>query len=193
MAGTICTSAESYLAAMSELLGRVDPAAIDRFSQLIVEAWETGHRVFVFGNGGSASTASHYVADLTKTAAVDGKRRLQAIGLSDNMGLLTALGNDISYDQTFAYALETYACEGDIAVAISCSGNSPNVLQACRWAADHGVKVVALTGFDGGKAGRLADLHLNIPSDNYGLIEDLHLAIGHMAAQCLKAHVGRCG
>jgi len=174
---------------MTELMGRIDCRGIDAFAELVVDAWRNDRRVFVFGNGGSASTASHHACDLLKTAAVDGQRRLNAFSLVDNVGIGTAIGNDLDYGDTFAYLLETYAKPGDLAVAISGSGNSPNVLRACAWARENGVKVIALTGFAGGKLKDLADLHINVPSDNYGYIEDLHLAIGHMVAQILKSRV----
>ena len=189
MAGTICGSAKSYLAQLNRLISLLDSRGMEEFADLLFQAWQEGRNVFVFGNGGSASTASHHVCDFVKTAAVDGQRRLRAFSLVDSVGMGTALGNDVGYEQTFCYPLETYAKPGDIAVAISGSGNSPNVLRACEWARAHGLTVVALTGFSGGKLQRLADLHINAPSDNFGLIEDIHLSIGHAVAQILKARV----
>lgn len=189
MAGTLCSSAADYCKQMTDLLSRIDCAAIERFAQAVFEAWRDGRRVLVFGNGGSAMTASHYVCDFVKTAAVAGRKRLGALSLVDNMGLLTAIGNDISYDDTFVYPLESYGQKGDIAVAISASGNSPNVLKACQWAREHGLSVVALTGFSGGKVKSLADIHINAPSDNYGVIEDLHMSVGHIVTQLLHQKV----
>ena len=115
-----------------------------------------------------------------------GKRRLRASNLGDNVGLATAIANDINYEAVFSYVLETHARPGDVAVAISASGNSPNVVKACEWARANGMKVAALTGFTGGRIAPLADVHVHIPSDNYGLVEDLQLAVGHMAAQSLQ-------
>lgn len=189
MAGTTCDNARSYIDEMGQLLKSLDPAPMDAFADCVYQAWRDGRRVFVFGNGGSASTASHYVADFVKTAAVEGQKRLAAFCLNDNIGLLTALGNDISYDETFSYPLASYAQTGDVAVALSCSGNSPNVLRAANWAREHGMTVVALTGFAGGKLKELADIHINIPSSNYGLIEDLHLSVNHVVAQSLQARI----
>lgn len=189
---TICRSSGEYLAGLGTLLGRIDPQPIEALAELIYQAWGQGRRVFVFGNGGSASTASHWACDLVKTAAVEGKPRLQALCLADNLGLLSALGNDISFDETFRYPLATFARAGDLAVGISASGNSPNILAACRWGVEHDLKVVALTGFAGGKVKDIAPLHINVPSENYGFIEDLHLSIGHMVAQNLKARI-TCG
>lgn len=189
MAHSVSSSASDYCGSLTKLLTRIDHAAIDTYARLLFDAWRDGRRVIVFGNGGSAFTASHHVLDYAKTAAVANQRRLKAISLVDNIGLTTAIGNDLSYDDTFVYQLETHAAPGDIAVAISCSGNSPNVVAGCEWARENGVTVVALTGFDGGKIAALADLHINIPSDNYGLVEDMQMSIGHMAAQMLQRHV----
>ncbi len=182
-------SAGTYLDALTAATNRLDRAAINRFAELLFAAWEADRQVLVFGNGGSALTASHHVCDFVKTAAVDGQRRLRAISLVDNTGLLTAIANDIAYEDTFTYALKSYAKSGDLAVAISCSGTSPNVVRACQWAKDNKLAVVALTGFDGGTIKPLADVHINVPSENYGVIEDLHMSIGHAAAQGLKDRV----
>lgn len=189
MAGTICNNAKQYLDGLTELIQRVDPEPIDALADALFEIWEGDRHVFVYGNGGSAYTASHFVTDLVKTAEVENQRRLRAISLVDNYGLTTAMGNDISYDDTFVYPLESYARPGDLAIAVSCSGNSPNVVRACEWAKGNGMKVACLTGFAGGKIADLADIHINIPSDNYGLIEDLHLSVNHMVAQAHKARV----
>lgn len=189
MAGTTVTSARQYFEAMSAVLARTDPRPIDAYVDLLVKAWREDRRVFIFGNGGSAYNASHHVADYVKTACVPGKKRLMAFSLSDNMGLLTAIGNDLAYDQIFEFPLASYARPGDIAVGISCSGNSPNLLRACEWARSHGLTVVALTGFDGGRVKALADIHIHVPSDNYGVIEDLHMSVGHIAAQMLQNRV----
>lgn len=191
MAGTICDSATSYLSRLSDTIRRIDAASVDRLAELLYSAWRERRRVFIFGNGGSALTASHMVCDFLKTASVDGQPRLQVFGLADNAGITTAIGNDISYDDVFRFPLAAYAQAGDLAIAISASGNSPNLLTACVWARENGVKVAALTGFSGGKLAGLADLHVNVPSDNYGVIEDLHLTIGHIAAQSLRSRLMR--
>ncbi len=189
MAGTIVSNAHSYLVEMAELLGTLDPVPMDAFVEAVYQAWRDGRRVYIFGNGGSAYNSSHMVTDFVKTAAVDGQKRLAAFSLVDNTGLTTAIGNDVSYDETFSYPLESFAKAGDIAVAISCSGNSPNVLRACEWARENGLTVVALTGFAGGKVKALADIHINIPSENYGIMEDVHMSVGHIVAQSLKSRI----
>ena len=189
MAGSIVSTAAAYFEHAAATMKQLDAKAIDAYSELLFNAWRDKRRVLVFGNGGSAYTSSHHVTDYVKTASVDGARRLDAISLVDNYGLTTALGNDISYDETFVYPLQSFARPGDLAVAISCSGNSPNVVKACEWAKANGLTVVAITGFAGGKIGKLADVHVNIPSDNYGVIEDLQMSVGHVAAQALKTRV----
>ena len=189
MAGTISKTSASYISEMSRALSQIDASAVDRFADLIFNAWRDNRHVYVFGNGGSAYTSSHFVTDLVKTASVEGKKRLHAISLLDNVGLTTALANDISYEESFRFPLASYAKTGDLAIGISCSGNSPNLLRACEWAKENGLTVIALTGFTGGKVKNLADLHINIPSENYGVIEDLHLSIAHIIAQGLKARI----
>jgi len=186
---TICDSTADYFRALQETIGQTDWHAIEAYVEQLFSTWQEGRRVFVFGNGGSASTASHHVADYVKTACVDGQPRLQAFCLNDNVALATALGNDISYDDSLRWPLAAYAQPGDLCVAISASGNSPNVVNACRWAQDHGLTVVCLTGFQGGQTAALADIHIHFPSDNYGVIEDLHLSVGHIAAQSLQRKI----
>jgi len=188
---TSCSTARQYLDGLASLLGRLDAAAIDRLTEMVHQRWEVDAQVLVIGNGGSASTASHYVTDLVKTASVPGVRRLRSLSLTDNPGLTTAIGNDIAYEDTFLFPLEAYGRDGDLLIAISGSGNSPNIVKAVRFAKEHGIEVAALTGFDGGAIGRVADLHVNVPSDNYGLVEDLHLSIGHMLGQGLRARIAR--
>lgn len=189
MVATTCANAELYLRELHELIGKLDCVAIDAVSQHIFEVWTNDGLVLTMGNGGSAFTASHFVTDLVKTAAVDGHRRLRALSLADNTGLLTAIGNDIAYEQSFVYSLESYARVNDLAIVISASGNSPNIVTASQWAKEHGVLLVALTGFSGGEIGSIADVHVNVPSNNYGTIEDLHLSIGHMISQKLRSMV----
>jgi D-sedoheptulose 7-phosphate isomerase len=112
------------------------------------------------------------------------------MSLSDSSCLLTALGNDVAFDAIFSSALAAYSVPGDVVVALSCSGSSPNVVSACLWARQHELAVVALTGRDGGSIGRLADIHVNVPSASYGMIEDVHLSVGHMIVERLRSLAG---
>jgi D-sedoheptulose 7-phosphate isomerase len=189
MAGSTSSSSADYFRTLAAVSSSIDHSAVEQYAQTLFDAWRRRARVFVFGNGGSAYNASHHVADYVKTASVPGLPRLHAFGLTDNVGLTTAIGNDLAYDQTFVFPLESYAQPGDVAVGISCSGNSPNLLRACEWARAHELTVVALTGFAGGQIKNIAHIHVNVPSDNYGVVEDLHMSIGHIAAQLLQARI----
>ena len=164
MFGTVCASAKEYLSELGELQRKIDPEAIESLTDLLFEIWRSGRWVFVFGNGGSAATSSHMACDLVKSASVPGRRRLNAVSLVDNVPILTAVSRDLSYEDTFLFPLESYAHAGDLVIAISCSGDSTNVVKACQWARDNSVHVTALTGFSGGHLAALADVHINIPS-----------------------------
>ena len=184
-----CTNAKDYLAQLAALVEQLDGAAIDSFADRLFQAWQADSLVLTFGNGGSASTASHFVTDFVKTAAVEGQRRLRAISLNDNVPMLTAIGNDYDYRESFEHPLDTYGKQSDVAVAVTGSGTSPNIVAACERAKQKGLELICLTGFDGGSIGGMADLHINVPSENYGPIEDLHMSIGHMVTQTLQARV----
>lgn len=188
---TTCTAARDYLNLVKSLADAVDADSIDKLTNVLFEAWKEDRQVFVFGNGGSAAAASHYVTDFIKTSSVPGKRLLRTFCLSDNIPMLTAIGNDIGYDQIFEYPLSAYAKPKDVALAISGSGTSKNVVKACQWAKEHDLVLVSLTGFDGGIIGPMADLNINIPSNNYGAIEDYSMLICHIVAQSLQALVAR--
>ncbi len=157
MAGSMITTPAEYVAELARAAATIDQRAVQRYADTLLDAWKHDRQVLIFGNGGSHANASHTVADFVKTAMVDGKRRLRALCMSDNLPMLTALGNDMGYDTTFSFPLETYGRQGDLAVAISCSGNSPNILRAAEVAKKTGLVLVALTGMKGGKVGPMAD------------------------------------
>ena len=149
--------AADYLARLTEELARVDQSAMRQWADLTFAAWQQGKFVYVFGNGGSGTTATHISEDLGKSSlreadlTDESRRRLKIMSLTDNVGWILALGNDVGYDSIFVQQLMNYGQAGDLAVAISGSGNSENVLQAVDWANRHGLTTFALTGFDGGK------------------------------------------
>ncbi|PYX94909.1 MAG: phosphoheptose isomerase [Acidobacteria bacterium] len=159
--------AEDYFACLTDALQSVPHARIDEISNVLLNAYEEARNIFVFGNGGSAALASHFACDLGKGATARGShpKRFRAIALTDSIPMMTALRNLIE--------------PGDVAFAISASGNSPNVLRALQTARDAGGYRVGLTGFQGGKMKKLCDLCLVVPSDNMQLIEDIHLSIAH--------------
>jgi D-sedoheptulose 7-phosphate isomerase len=176
----------AYLLALDEVLDSLPIADVERVIEVVRRAWATGRRVFVFGNGGSAATASHLAVDLAK-GLVDGVRpRLRAIALTDSVPLLTAYGNDTGYDRVFAEQLANLVEPGDVAIAISGSGNSPNVLAAVQLARERGATTVGLSGFRGGRLREMVDHAVVVPSDNMQQIEDAHLVIAHALFVALR-------
>ena len=169
---------------------KLDLNALERIARLVEATRAAGRFVWVCGNGGSAASAAHVGCDFGKTAAVKGRKPLKAISLCDNTAFMTAIGNDLSFDETFSRQLENVAVRGDLVLLISGSGNSPNLLRAAKLARAKGAKVVSLLGFDGGKLKALSDEFLLVPSDQYGVVEDLHMAIAHVLTFFLKQKKG---
>ena len=164
----------------------LDLAALDKMAQAIETAEKNGKQVFVMGNGGSAATASHIATDWSKTAERKGRRLMRCMSLNDNVPFMTAIANDLGYDEVFVRQLENLLDRDDVVVIISGSGNSPNVLKAARFAKKKGAVTIGMTGFSGGKLRKLVDVCLHINSDQYGVIEDLHMAAGSILAFYLK-------
>jgi D-sedoheptulose 7-phosphate isomerase len=154
------------------------------------EAYREGRQVFIIGNGGSAATASHMACDLGNWILPEEGRetgqRLRVMSLTDNVPWITALGNDRGYEHVFSEQLRSLARPQDLVIAISGSGNSPNVLEGIRAAKALGAKVVALLGFDGGKAKEMVDAYVHVESNHYGHVEDLHLVLNHLVSLYLK-------
>ena len=164
----------------------LDLAALDKIAKAIETAEKNGNQVFVMGNGGSAATASHIATDWSKTAERKGKRLIRCVSLNDNVPFMTAIANDLGYDEVFVRQLENLLDRDDVVVIISGSGNSPNVLKAAKFAKKKGAVTIGMTGFTGGKLRKLVDVCLHIDSDQYGVIEDLHMAAGSILAFYLK-------
>jgi D-sedoheptulose 7-phosphate isomerase len=164
----------------------LDLDALARVAGVIEDARSKGRFVWVCGNGGSAATSAHVGCDFGKTAHKHGDKPLKAVSLSDNTAFMTAIGNDLSFDETFSRQLENVAAAGDVVILITGSGNSPNLLRAAEVSRARGAKVVGLLGFDGGKLKAACDECLLIPSDQYGVIEDMHMAVAHILTFYLK-------
>lgn len=164
----------------------LDLPAVERLSAEVERCEREGRTVWVMGNGGSASTASHLAFDLSKTAHVQGRPRLKCVSLAENVAYLTALGNDLKYDAIFSFQLAGLVEPGDLVVLITGSGNSQNLLEAARVAREAGAVTAALLGFDGGALKSRVDFHVLADSDQYGVIEDIHMAIGHVVTFWLK-------
>ena len=173
---------EDYLGQLTTSLQSVDPAAVDAWIDRLSRARAEGATVFVCGNGGSAATASHFATDIGKGASYGKPVRFRAVALTDSMSTITAYANDVGFEIVFAEQLRNLAKPGDVLVTISGSGSSPNIIRVIEVAHELGVDVVALTGFSGGKSGPMADIHVNVPSDHMGRIEDAHMALCHAVA-----------
>jgi D-sedoheptulose 7-phosphate isomerase len=181
---------ERYL---TEIEAAVRSIARDEVRAVVDElfaAWEQERTVFLIGNGGSAATASHMMNDLTKFTAFANRKRLRAIALTDNVPLMTAYGNDLSYEDVFSEPLLTLMKPGDVLVAISGSGNSPNILKALKAADAVGGRTIGLCGSPGGRLAELADLVVKIPAVHIGQQEDGHLILNHAIAMALRERIG---
>ena len=172
----------TYRDELARSIAEIPIAQVQRVIDVFAEARDHGRRIFTCGNGGSASTASHFVCDIVKGASYERETRFKIMCLSDNQATLTAYSNDVSYDVALVEPLKNFAEPGDVLVAISGSGNSPNVLQAIEWAASSGLTTIGLTGRDGGRLGRAVGIEVNVAHPHMGRIEDVHLAICHMIA-----------
>ncbi|MHB8491834.1 MAG: D-sedoheptulose-7-phosphate isomerase [Solirubrobacteraceae bacterium] len=171
--------AASYISRVSRALETIDGQQLEAALDLLLCAHAQRRRVYVIGNGGSAATAAHFACDFTKTVSANGCPGLRAHALADNVASLTAWANDTSYDTAFASQIATYVDEGDVVIAISASGNSPNIVAGLRQAAIQGASTLAIVGFDGGVASEVGDVVLHVRDDDYGCVEDAHAAIGH--------------
>mgnify|MGYP000483427885 CR=1 FL=1 len=175
---------ESYLSGLQELIERLPVGRIEALVELLKEARDRGGCVFVFGNGGSAATADHFACDLGKGTVQKGKPRFRVVALY-GLSTFSAYANDMGYEWVFAEPLRSLARPGDVAIGISASGNSENVLRAMMVAQELGLHTVGITGYQGGKLKDLVDLCIIVPSDDMQHIEDAHLAIIHAVSRAL--------
>ncbi|MEN6440728.1 MAG: SIS domain-containing protein [Syntrophobacter sp.] len=173
----------NYIQVLRRNLLEIDIDRIHRISELILNVHRNGNQVFIMGNGGSASTASHFACDLTKCSPPNGGRRLRVMSLNDNTPILTAWANDVGYDAVFREQLTNYLLPDDVVIAITASGNSPNVLNAVEYARTVGAISIGLIGFTGGKLQHMVDECVIVDNDNYGQVEDIHMMLSHMIAQ----------
>ena len=183
-------SAGSYFGEYAEEMARasetIDPAALEDAAAILIKAYDTGGRMFSCGNGGSASIANHMQCDHVKGIRTGTDLTPHVLSLSTNVELLTAIANDIGYEDVFLYQLQSQAVLGDVLIAVSSSGRSQNIVSALIWARDHGLRTIAITGFDGGAARTTAEVAIHVDSTNYGIIEDLQQAVMHALAQYIR-------
>ena len=179
----------TYAAELQDSLSSLPWSAINDVVQHVFTAWVERRQVFIMGNGGSAATALHMAADLSKNTAVPGFPRLRAVSFNDNMALFSALGNDTAYDQVFREQVLTYVDAGDVVVAISASGNSPNVLNAVTAARELGASTIGFSGYYGGKLADMVDIPVVVPNHSIEQIEDLHMMLEHMVTASVRQAV----
>lgn len=173
-------SVQNYLTAHQELFKIISSEEIDHAISLIKSKFISGSKIITCGNGGSAYTASHYITDWNKMVNIATGKQFKGISLCDNIGLLTAFGNDISYDEVFSGQLKSILSPEDLLITVSGSGNSPNVIRAIEYANSVGAETLAIVGYDGGKSKLLSKHSVWINSFDMQLCEDLHLMFGHM-------------
>ena len=178
---------ENYQNRLIAALNSIDRDQVLRVANLLSKSTLENKRIWLIGNGGSATTASHFATDLTRCVGSNNKN-LKSISLCDNIGIITAIGNDFGYDNIFLRQVERNCESEDVLIAISASGNSGNLIKAINWANEAGITTVGLTSFDGGMMRNLVNLSIHIETENgdYGVAEDAHLAICHMIAEALR-------
>lgn len=183
-------SAATYFGGYAQETARaassIEPAALDRAAAILLDAYTRRAGVFSCGNGGSAAIANHLQCDHVKGIRTTTDLVPRVVSLSSNVELLTAIANDMAYEDIFAYQLQSQSGPGDVLIAISSSGRSANIVRALTWARDHDLHTIALTGFDGGDAKEVAEVTIHIDGTNYGIVEDLHQAVMHALAQYVR-------
>ncbi len=172
-------SIPDYFKTVSEVLSRLPQKPVEDMTAILRQAREESRIIFCCGNGGSAGNASHFVNDVVKSTVCEGKTRYRLVSLTDNVPTLTAYANDVGYEVVFSEPLQSLGRPGDVLLAISGSGNSPNVLKAMEVAAQMGMKRIGLSGFQGGKLASMCDPCVVVPSDSMQIIEDIHLIVLH--------------
>ena len=181
---------DNVAAYLDRLRGALDSLPGDRLTRLgemLYRAYRNEKQVFTLGNGGSAATASHMAADLAKNTIGPNMRRFRVLSLNDNTPMLTALANDLGYDRVFSEQLKSLVRAGDLVIALSASGSSPNVLEAIRCARSRSAEVAAILGRGGGEAAGLADLAIVVESDHYGVVEDVQHVVNHILVDYFKS------
>jgi len=181
----------TYLARQQAEIARLDTEEIEALADAIYKRYESGRFVYIIGNGGSAANASHLCEDLGKSSVVDfeNQKRLKVLSLTDNTPYILAWANDTSYDRIFVEQLKNFGEAGDLLIAISGSGNSPNILKAVEWANAHGIETFGITGFDGGKLLKLAHQSLHCRLDDMGMVESLHQIAFHYVLDDLHGRI----
>lgn len=180
----------AYFSEVAKAAASIDKDKLDQAVQLLTRTYTDGGMLFSCGNGGSAAIANHLVCDHSKLVRTDTDLLSRVVSLSSTIEMITAIGNDISYDEIFSYQLKTLAKPGDVLITISSSGDSENIVRAALWAKENKMPVISMTGFSGGRSAKIADINLHVAANNYGVIEDTHQSLMHILAQYVRqAHM----
>ena len=174
-----------YYDRLKATIDLIDRESIDCAMKTLKKARDEKHFIFIMGNGGSASTASHFTGDFNKGLSLNREKRFRFVCLNDNPATVLSLANDVDYSMVFVEQLKNFLSDGDIVMAISGSGNSANVVNAVEYAKEKGNTVIGLTGFDGGKVKALSDISLHIPINDMQIVEDLHMVFDHLMMSIL--------
>jgi D-sedoheptulose 7-phosphate isomerase len=185
MISDTATWVRSYLARQCDLLAALPTDSIGQFIEMVRKTGESGRNIFVIGNGGNAANASHFATDLGKGASDCASRRFRVLSLTDNVSWLTALGNDYAYEDVFVRQLMNFAKAGDVLIASSVSGNSPNLVKAAAWAQANGLETIALVGGKRGELAEIATRVIVVEDTHYGRVEDAQMTILHLACYSL--------
>ena len=180
---------QDYISTLQLTMDQLPHQLIAEVIDLLQQARRKGSQVFILGNGGSASTASHFACDLAKNTRREGLPHFRVIGLTDNMAMFSALANDEGYENVFSEQLASLVRPGDIVIAISASGNSKNVIKAAEAARRYDAAVIGFTGFDGGLLGQLANINIHVNSSIIEHVEDIHLMLEHLIVRSIKEQV----
>ena len=180
---------KSYFEGLKNIMDKTSMQDIKKVTNVLYDAYKKNKQIFIIGNGGSASTASHFACDLSKGTLQrvydEKEKRFRVMSMTDNVALLTAFSNDLNYDHVFSQQLKNLINHGDILIAITGSGNSPNILNAVDTASKSGAVTIGFLGFDGGKLKDKVNHYIHVPSSHYGMIEDLHLVLSHLISSYL--------
>jgi D-sedoheptulose 7-phosphate isomerase/D-glycero-D-manno-heptose 1,7-bisphosphate phosphatase len=188
--GDVTSYADDYFAHVAAASASVDRTKIEQAAGILTQLYRSGGTVYTCGNGGSAAISNHLVCDHCKLVQTDTGLLPRVVSLSATIEMITAIANDVCYDEVFVYQLRTLARTGDGLITISASGDSENIVRAAQWAKDKGMPVIAMTGFAGGRSAAIADVGLHAHADNYGVIEDVHQSLMHILAQYIRqAHM----
>ncbi|MCB0293777.1 MAG: SIS domain-containing protein [Calditrichae bacterium] len=182
--------ARAYFEKFQDAVETIDWEKLQQAADILTKVYRDGGMVYSCGNGGSAAIANHLVCDHCKLVQTDTQLTPRVVSLSATVEIITAIGNDISYDEIFLYQLRSLARPGDALITISSSGDSENIVRAAKWAKENGLSVISMTGFSGGRSAKIADVNLHVTADNYGVIEDAHQSLMHILAQYVRqAHM----